>query len=54
MYKVVVESVTFGRRIYAKDTVLTSKEMPERLLIQLEKDGKVKSESVKKEPKTDK
>jgi hypothetical protein len=48
MYKVVVNSVTFGRRTFKKGTILTKNDIPLDLLKSLEKAGKVE---VKKESK---
>lgn len=51
MHKVIVDSLTFGRRTYAKDSVVTEKEIPARLIAQLEKAKKVEKVEGKTEKK---
>jgi len=41
MHKVTVNSITYGRRTYEKGTKLTEKEIPAKMLSQLEKAKKV-------------
>lgn len=41
MHKVTVNSITFGRRTYPRGTKLTEKEIPAKVLSQLEKSKKV-------------
>lgn len=41
MHKVIVNSITYGRRTYPKGTKISEKQMPAKLISQLEKKGKL-------------
>jgi len=51
MYKVSVNSITFGRRTYEKGAIISEKQIPGGLLKELEKSGKIEKQETKKTSK---
>ncbi len=45
MYNVLAEKITYGRRTYKKGDPVSNKQIPDKLLKELEKAGKIGKES---------